>query len=176
MPSRELGLNRTLLIAEIPHLRRYARALLRDPERADDLVQNCLERALSRFHLWQPDRRLRPWLFTIMHNLHVSGMRYHGSRPALVELDETAPSAQQAPKQEEALEARAVLAAIDRLPEDQRIAVLLVGIEELSYEDAAASLGIPVGTLMSRLHRGRERLRELLRMTEHRPPAIRRVK
>lgn len=163
------------LIAEIPHLRRYARALLRDPEVADDLVQSCLERALSRFHLWQPDRRLRPWLFAIMHNLHVNTIRYRSSRPAAVELDESIlPSG--AATQDGVLHARAVLAAIDRLPEDQRTVVTLVAIEELSYKDAAAVLGIPLGTLMSRLHRGREHLRELLDMVEPRPAAIRRVK
>lgn len=171
-----MGSRRALLIAEIPHLRRYARALLRDPDIADDLVQNCLERALSRFHLWQPERRLRPWLFTIMHNLHVNAIRYRGSRPPLVELDDAVMPAASGSSQEDSLQTRAVLAAIDELPEDQRAVVTLVGIEELSYKDAADVLGIPLGTLMSRLHRARERLRETLGMAERRPAPIRRVK
>ena len=170
-----MGTSRSLLVAEIPHLRRYARALVRDPEAADDLVQSCLERALSRFHLWQRDRRLRPWLFTIMHNLHVNSIRHRSSRPALVPLEQAATPPAVAANQEMAMEVRKVLAAIDELPEAQRAVVVLVGIEELSYKEAAAALGIPPGTLMSRLHRGRKRLREILRMVEQRPP-IRQVK
>lgn len=166
---------RSLLIAEIPHLRRYARVLTRDPEAADDLVQACLERVLGRFHLWRPERRLRPWLFTVMHNLHVNGIRHRASRPAWVPLEHAAAALAVAARQETWVEARKVLSAIDRLPEDQRAAVVLVGTEELSYREAAAVLGIPVGTLMSRLHRGRERLREILHMAEQ-PPAIRQVK
>ncbi len=171
-----MGRRQALLVAEIPHLRRYARALLRDPDLADELVQNCLERALSRFHLWQANRRLRPWLFTIMHNLHVNSIRYRSNRPPLVELDDAAIPAATGPIQEQNLQTRAVLAAIDELPEDQRAVVTLVGIEELSYREAAEVLGIPAGTLMSRLHRARERLREALGMTEPRPATIRRVK
>lgn len=169
------GKSRSLLIAEIPHLRRYARVLVRNPEAADDLVQSCLERALSRFHIWHRNRRLRPWLFTIMHNLHVNSIRYSSSRPALVPLEQVAVPPAVAAAQDSSVEMRGVLAAIDRLPEDQRDAVVLVGIEELSYNEAATVLGVPPGTLMSRLHRGRERLRETLNMVERRP-AIRQVK
>lgn len=166
---------RAQLIAEIPHLRRYARALARDPEQADDLVQSCLERALSRFHLWQPERALRPWLFRIMHNLHVNVLRHQGRRAAPLAFDDAAALAQSEAGQERSAEVRQVLRAIDALPEDQRAAVLLIGVEEFSYAEAADILGIPVGTLMSRLHRGRERLRRSLRMTSA-PPPLRQIK
>lgn len=153
--------DRSLLAAEIPHLRRYARALLRDPAAADDLVQSSLERALSRWHLWQADRRLRPWLFAIMHNLYVSSLRSRIG--ALVPLTEVAmPTV--SPSQDAYLDAQRVLAAANDLPEEQRMPVLLIGLEGLSYKEAAEVLEIPVGTLMSRLHRGRERLREVLGM------------
>ncbi|WP_300156583.1 sigma-70 family RNA polymerase sigma factor [Solidesulfovibrio sp.] len=155
----------SLLMAEIPHLRRYARALARDPQTAEDLVQSCLERALRRFHQWQRDRRLRPWLLAIMHNLHVSAIRQRAGEPASVPLHETMAAAT-AGDQESRFDAKRVLEAARELPEDQRLAVLLVGVEEMSYKDAAEMLGIPVGTLMSRLHRGREQLRRLLGLTK----------
>lgn len=166
---------RSRLIAEIPHLRRYARVLTRDAEAADELVQNCLERALSRLHLWQQHRRLRPWLFTIMHNLHVNTVRYAASRPRAVPLEDVARLPRVEAEQDNRLEVRAVLAALDQLPEDQRAALLLVALEGLSYKEAASVLGVPTGTLMSRLHRGRERLREALSMTERRT-ALRQIK
>ena len=167
--------SRTLLIAEIPHLRRYARALLRDPEAADDLVQSCLERSLSRFHLWQPHRPLRPWLFTIMHNLYVNLVRRRSSGPSFVPLDQSIAPPSQAASQETSAEVQIVMTAVDRLPEEQRSGILLVALEELTYSEAAKVLGIPPGTLMSRLHRGRERLRDLLRLDQQ-EPAIKQVK
>jgi len=172
--------NRTKLVAEIPHLRRYARSLTRDQHAADDLVQNCLERALNRFHQWQPGRGLRPWLFTIMHNLFIDAHRRgRHSRDILPLEDLHAPPAQGAP-QEHHLAARTVLQEIDLLPQEQRDVVLLVGVNELSYAEAAMVLGIPQGTLMSRLHRGRAKLRERLGMaspgSDGRPSRIHRVK
>ncbi len=167
--------NRTLLIAEIPHLRRYALSLTRDSHAADDLVQGCLERALSRFHLWQTSRRLRPWLFTIMHNLFIDTQRHRSARNPALSLDDLHTPPAQGASQEHHLTARAVLEQIDHLPAEQREAVLLVGVNELSYAEAARVLGIPQGTLMSRLHRGRAKLREQLGMAAS-GPAIRRVK
>jgi len=172
--------NRSLLIAELPHLRRYALSLTRDADAADDLVQGCLERALGRFHLWQPTRRLRPWLFAIMHNLFIDTRRLRVNRSPALPLDDLAvPPAEEA-GQEHRLAATAVLRQIDLLPTEQREAVLLVGVNELSYAEAAAVLGVPEGTLMSRLHRGRTRLREQLGMTKRRGAApqstLRRVK
>lgn len=165
----------TMVIEEIPHLRRYARALMRDHDKADDLVQNCLERALGRFHLWQSDRALRPWLFTIMHNLHIDMIRHRSTRRGDVALDDVGELPSQAATQEEFLGAKAVLDEIDRLPQDHRDVLILVGIDELSYSEAAKVLSIPTGTLMSRLHRARAKLRENLGMSG-RKPAIRRVK
>lgn len=149
------------LLAEIPHLRRYARVLLRDPWAEDDLVQSSLERALSRLEQWRPERPLRPWLLAIMHNLHVSALRRGAAGPPFSALDEEGtPSA--AAGQDLQLEARQVLAAARQLPEGQRRALILVAVEDMSYQQAADTLDIPVGTLMSRLHRGRTHLRGLL--------------
>lgn len=149
----------SILIAEIPGLRRYAHALTSDPDMAEDLVQDCLERAVARLHQWRPERRLRPWLFAILHNLHVD-MRRRVERQVEVPLDGVPeqPSGDAGP--DGRFETHRVLAAIDRLPPEHRDVVLLVGLNELSYAEAAEVLGIPPGTLMSRLHRARGRLRE----------------
>ncbi|PLX39112.1 MAG: RNA polymerase subunit sigma-24 [Hyphomicrobiales bacterium] len=165
----------SLLIAEIPHLRRYARALTRDVDAADDLVQACLERALSRWHLWQSHRKLRSWLFAILHNLHIDTVRHRSARATHLVLADEIDLPSSDPGPDSGLAVAGLMAAIERLPADQRDAVLMVGVNELSYAEAAEALGIPLGTLMSRLHRGRGRLRELLNMTGEKP-AIRRVK
>lgn len=167
--------DRGLLIAEIPHLRRYALALTRDPDLADELVQTCLERGLSRFKFWQPSRRIRPWLFAIMHNLHIDMVRHKARRGASVPLEDMPEQPSQAGGQEAHLNVKAVLEEIDNLPHEQRDVMILVGIDELSYAEAANVLSIPLGTLMSRLHRARGKLRERLGMAGKRPP-IRRVK
>lgn len=171
---------RALLIAEIPHLRRYARSLTRDADDADDLVQGCLERALGRFHLWQPERRLRPWLFAIMRNLFIDTRRMRHNRIPELPLDDMDVPTVQAASQEQQMTANAVLNQVDLLPAEQREVVLLVAVNELSYAQAAAVIGIPVGTLMSRLHRGRLKLREQLGLAAAGPAVppgtIRRVK
>ncbi len=160
--------DRAALIAEIPHLRRFARSLARDPDAADDLVQSCLERALSRFHLWRPERRLRPWLFTMLRNLYVDTVRHRSAAQAREQRSaEVVPLAQRA-GQEDSVTARRALDAIDRLPGEQRDAVLMVCVNDLTYAEAAEVLGIPRGTLMSRLHRGRLRLRNDLGLAERR--------
>lgn len=151
-----------LLEAEIPRLRRYARVLTRDGSRTDDLVQNCLLLALTKYHLWQPGTNLRAWLFTILHNQHVNDIRKAKREGLTVPIEEVAPRLRQAPRQEGALQLRDLDRAIWQLPEGHRTALLLVGLEAMSYEDAARVLDIPVGTLRSRLFRGREMLRELL--------------
>jgi len=147
------------LIEHIPRLRRYARALVRDPARADDLVQDTLERALVKLDLWQPGSNLRAWLFTLMHNLFVNQAR--SRREADSALDE-ALDIPVSGGQMEALTARDIQAALARLPEAQREVLLLVGLEQFAYEEAARVLGVPVGTVMSRLARARERMRQLL--------------
>jgi len=152
---------RTAIVAEIPRLRRYARVLMRDPATADDLVQDCLERALGRLHLFEPGTNLRAWLFTIMHNLHVNARVRQGRSPE-VAVDPQAEAGEVEPAQGSGLLMRDLERALGALPDDQRAVVLLVGLEGLSYRDTAYVLGVPVGTVMSRLARGRERLRRLV--------------
>ncbi len=150
-----------LIEPHIPALRRYAFALLRDRDRADDLVQDTLERALSRWLLRRADGDVRAWLFTILRNLHVSRWRRERRRGGTVDLDESAVPGVPA-RQEAALEVHDVLAALEQLPEEQKSLLLLVGVEDFSYDDAARILGMPIGTVMSRLSRARQRLRALV--------------
>ena len=144
----------------VPRLRRYARALAGNRDDADDLVQDTLERAWSRAGLWRNVADMRAWLFGIMHNLHVDALRR--GRLAVVALDEDTPDGVAPPPQA----ARAVVldlqAALERLAPEQREVLLLVALEDMAYADIARTLGIPPGTVMSRLSRGRERLRLLL--------------
>lgn len=146
------------IVAHIPRLRRYARALAGDSHRADDLVQDTLERALAKFYLWRRGSDLRAWLFTIMHNVFINQLR---ARRELA-LDETAEDGLQSAPQTDPLELRDLDAALKRLPLEQREVLLLVGLEQLSYAEVSKALGIPVGTVMSRLSRGRERLRAVM--------------
>ena len=147
------------IVELIPRLRRYARALAGDRVAADDLVQDTLERAWSKFHLYRRGTDLRAWLFTVMHNVYVNQLR--GRRPA-VPLDEEMPELAQPAREIDALVLRDLDAAIRRLPPDQREVLLLVALEEMSYDEAAGALGIPIGTVMSRLARAREKLRAML--------------
>ena len=148
-------------IQHIPRLRRYARALTADRARADDLVQDTLERALVKFHLWQPESDLRAWLFTIMHNVYVNQVRSSLSGMTMALDDETVMPFLRA-TQSDRLEVRDLQQALLRVPEEQREVLLLVGVEQMTYEEAAGVLGIPIGTVMSRLSRARERLRAVL--------------
>jgi RNA polymerase sigma-70 factor (ECF subfamily) len=145
----------------IPRLRRYARALTGDRTAADDLVQDTLERAWNKLHLWRHGSDLRAWLFTIMHNVHVNQVRSRASS-ATVSLDDEAIDPPVRPTQADMLEVRDIDAALRRLPVEQREVLLLVALERMSYDEAARTLAIPIGTVMSRLARGRERLRGLL--------------
>ena len=151
---------RDAIIAEIPRLRRYARALTGGVDAADDLVQETLQRALEKWRLWQHQRELRPWLFSIMHNLHVDGRR----RDHRIDYcaDEDLPVVSQRASQQDGLELRDLDRALALLPTDQREILLLVGLEELSYAEIAIVLKLPQGTVMSRLSRARSRLRALL--------------
>jgi len=161
--------------ASIPALRRYATALLRSREEADDLVHDCLVRALDKLHTRREEADVRAWLFTIMHHHFISQVRRRRSRPAAEPLDESHESAVGLPPvQEDALHWRDLQRGLALLPEDQRAVILLVSVEDLSYAQAAEVLGVPVGTVMSRLNRGRERLRQ---HTDQDPrPPLRRVK
>ncbi len=160
----------------IPALRRYAVALLRNREDADDLVHDCLVRALDKLHTRRDDADVRAWLFAIMHNLFISQLRRAKVRPAGEPLDETHEAAVSLhPDQERGLQWRDLIRGLNQLPIEQRSVILLVSVEDLSYAETAQVLGIPVGTVMSRLARGRERLRQLLDEEAVRP-ALRRVK
>jgi len=154
--------------AEIPRLKRYARSLVRNSGSADDLVQDCLTRALSKIYLWQEGTNLRAWLFTILHNQHVNYVRLAVRTGNTIELPGFDQSLTILPTQDKHLELRDLDKALAQLPEAQRAVVLLVGLEGMSYEAVGEKLGIPVGTVRSRLSRGRERLR-LLMNGEDRP-------
>jgi RNA polymerase sigma factor (sigma-70 family) len=164
----------SLLEPQIPALRRYAWALLRDDEAADDLVQDTLERAISRWSQRRRDGDLRAWLFAIERNLFLNGVRQRRSRGVQVgaEALDDVPSADANPESQAGL--RDVLAGLAALSEEQRSVLLLVGVEDLSYEQAAQALNLPIGTVMSRLSRARGRLREF--MDSGRNAVLRRVK
>jgi RNA polymerase sigma-70 factor, ECF subfamily len=151
-----------LLETEIPKLRRYARALTRDPVRADDLVQNCLVRAIAKQHLWQPGTNLRAWLFAILHNQHVNDVRRSVRDGDAVPVDQVAPTLATVSDPTAALQIRDLERAMAALPLGQRQVILLVGLEGMRYEEVAAILRVPVGTVRSRLSRGRETLRRLM--------------
>jgi RNA polymerase sigma-70 factor (ECF subfamily) len=155
---------RSRIVAEIPRLRRYARALTRDVTAADDLVQDCLTRALSKVHLWQEGTDLRAWLFTILHNQYVNQVRRAVREGTAVALSDTEPALTSMPAQGKRLELRDLERALAQLPDEQRSALLLVGMEGMRYEEVAAILAVPVGTVRSRLSRGREALRQAMGM------------
>lgn len=163
------------IVACIPSLRRYARGLVSDRDRADDLVQDTLERVWSRFSMWQKRSDIRAWMFSILHNHFIDRLRAQSSRPEDSAGDEL-PDAPQRPLQTDALELRDLDRILQRLPPEHREVLLLVGVEELSYQEVAAALGVPIGTVMSRLSRARARLREELQ--GHTAPAskLQRVK
>ncbi|MBM3354873.1 MAG: sigma-70 family RNA polymerase sigma factor [Betaproteobacteria bacterium] len=143
----------------IPRLRRYARALARDKAAADDLVQDTLERAWAKLHLYRRGTDLRAWMFTVMHNVFVNQVR---AARAGVQLEDDTPELSRPARETEALELRDLDRAIRRLPAEQREVLLLVALEDMSYDEAARTLGIPIGTVMSRLARAREKLRSML--------------
>jgi len=154
------------ILAVLPRLRRYARALAGSREAADDLVQDTLERAWSRISQWQPGSDLRAWLFSIMHNVRIDQMRRQA--PPEASLEEEAIDLPVRATQSDRIEISDLDAALAALPDEQRAVVLLVALEDMRYADVAATLDIPIGTVMSRLARGRERLRQIL---DHDHPA-----
>jgi len=144
----------------IPALRRYAGALTRDPAAADDLVQDCLERAVARWSQRRDGGDARTWLFTILHNLFVSRIRQKARRGIHMPIEDAAEAAlQQEPAQEHGVRHRELMNAVAALPSEQKSVLLLVTVEDMSYAAVAQVLGVPVGTVMSRLSRARERLR-----------------
>jgi RNA polymerase sigma factor (sigma-70 family) len=152
-----------LIEPQIPALRRYARALLRDRSTADDLVQDCLERAIAYWQQRRQDGDARTWLFAILHNLAVNRMRQTARRGEHMGLEQAGDAVlARPPTQESQLVQRDILRALATLPEEQRSVLLLVSVEELSYAETARVLGIPLGTVMSRLARAREKLHEAM--------------
>ena len=149
------------IATHIPRLRRYARALTGDRTNAEDLVQDTLERAWRRLSLWRSGSDLRAWLFTIMHNIFVNQLR-GGSQRQNQATELAASDFSVAAPQEDRLILRDLNKALGNLSHDQREVVLLIGLEQMSYEEAAKVLDIPVGTVMSRLSRGREQLRAMM--------------
>jgi RNA polymerase sigma-70 factor, ECF subfamily len=147
---------------EIPRLRRYARALTRETDRADDLVQDTLLRAISKSHLWEDGTNIRAWLFTIMHNQHVNSVRRALREEATVSVDQVSSSLAAASDPTASRQLRELERALGHLPEGQRQVVLLVGLEGITYAEAAKILRVPIGTVRSRLARAREALRGYL--------------
>jgi len=148
--------DREQVVALIPRLRRYARALIGEPGAADDLVQDTLERALGKFHLWKTGTDLRAWLFTIMHNVYVNQVR---RRREYSTLDDEALELPVGGSQDGMLAARDLQRGLEHLPTGQLEVLLLVVLEDMSYQDVATALEVPIGTVMSRLSRARGKLR-----------------
>jgi RNA polymerase sigma-70 factor, ECF subfamily len=154
------------LVAALPRLRRYARVLTGDVNRADDLVQDTLARAWEKRRLWRAGSDLRAWLFTIMHNVHINQWAARQREAAETSIDAMtgASTGWDIPvraTQADRVELFEVLGHIGRLPRDQREVLLLAAVEEMQYQEVAAVVGVPVGTVMSRLNRAREKLRRL---------------
>ena len=145
----------------VPALRRYALALARDRDRADDLVQDALERAITRRRLWRPTGSVKSWMFQIMLNIYRNQLRAGKRASHLVAIDDLAVEPSTAAEQPEKLALVQTMQALRRLPEDQRQILLLVALEGFSYADCARILNIPKGTVMSRLARARAALRQL---------------
>ena len=153
-------MDRRSITEHIPRLRRYARALVGDRYVADDLVQDTLERAWNKFHLWRPGSDLRAWLFTIMHNVFVNQARRR--RYEVEELTDEMSAAAVRATQGDQLELQDVDRVLRSISPEQREVVLLVAVEQLTYEEVSRALDVPIGTVMSRLSRARERMRQLL--------------
>jgi len=147
--------------AAVPALRRYARGLVGDADRADDLVQDCLERAIRKRRLWRPTGPVRAWLFTMLLNLYRNELRSRKRRGETFPIDDLAVPPAIAPSQPGHIALGELARALEKLPAEQREALLLVVLEGASYAEAAGILDIPVGTLMSRLGRARAALRRL---------------
>jgi RNA polymerase sigma-70 factor (ECF subfamily) len=148
-----------LIEAEIPHLRRFARYIVRDVDRADDLVQECLTRAIAKLHTWTPGTNLRAWLFVILKNCHINEVRRQ--RPTS-EMPDEHPLLNVPANQDAHVGLLEVRDAFLRLSEEHREVLLLVAIEGLQYEEAAEILRVPLGTVRSRLSRARQALRDAL--------------
>ena len=155
-----------LIEQQIPKLRRYARALTRNRDRADDLVQDTLGRALVKEQFWQPGTNLKAWLFTIMHNQNVNNVRRDTRQSGGLDIEQTSSTLTATTDPTATCKMFELERALAQLPVEQQQVILLVGLEGMSYEDTAGILTVPVGTVRSRLSRGRDALRKLLDMEE----------
>ncbi len=164
-----------LITREIPRLRRYARALVNDVDKADDLVQDCLERALKKRHLRPWHGNVRAWLMRVLYNIYLNDEPRRRRERRSVPMEDADLQLTSRERPEVLLECHDIAAALDRLPAEQRAAIVLIALEDLAYDEAAWTLGIPVGTLRSRLSRGREALRTLQEGRSHNE-RLRRVK
>ncbi|MGF1621412.1 MAG: sigma-70 family RNA polymerase sigma factor [Rhodomicrobiaceae bacterium] len=163
-----------LIAREIPRLRRYALTLERDPDAADDLVQDTLERAIRKRHLWSRRGSVRSWLYRILYTVFLNKRPKRLREQGELCLNEHLPPSEPA-QQDQRLICSNIVTALHQLPDDQRAPIGLTAVEGLSYEEAADVLGIPIGTLRSRLSRGREALRHLF-VEQQEKPHLRRVK
>jgi len=166
------------LLAALPRLRRYARVLTGDVNRADDLVQDTLARAWEKRRLWQAGSDLRAWLFTIMHNVHANqhSVRRREQAESSLDADHGPAAGWEIPvraSHDDRVELSEVLLLIAKLPNDQREVLVLAAVEEPRYDEIARVQGVPIGTVMSRLNRAREKLR---RMSADRPAPLKVVR
>jgi RNA polymerase sigma-70 factor (ECF subfamily) len=150
------------IVEHIPALRRYARVLARTSDRADDLVQDCVERALSRSSLYQPDTNLRAWLFTVMRNIAITQTRKEKLRRTYANERIAMERRSEAPSQMDVVALKDSLRLMETLSDGEKQAVTLLGVHDMSYEEAASQSGMPIGTMKSRLSRGRQRLRTMM--------------
>lgn len=163
------------LIVELPYLRRFARGLCGDASLADDLVQDCVERALMKSHLYDPARPLRAWLYAVLRNVYVSNWRRNAKHTNTKELDDLEGfEGSVQPAQENNFSVSLITDALDTLSTQQREVLILVSLEDMSYAQAAEIIGVPIGTVMSRLSRARTHLQNILE--ERGTPVLRRVK
>lgn len=164
-----------LIAREIPRMRRYAYALVHDADAADDLTQDCLERALRKRHMWARQGSIRSWMFRILYTVFLNQAPSRSKRRRQVELSDGELEHGEPPRQVHEVVCKDILSAMQQLPADQRAALELTAVEGLSYEEAATVLGVPIGTLRSRLSRGREQLRQFY-VPQPRTATLRRVK
>jgi len=160
-----------LLEAEIPRLRRYARALVRHRERADDLVQDTLTRALAKQELWTPGTNLCAWLRTVMRNHHVNSVRRSVHEGVALDAGDMSGALIATTDPTASCQMRELEKALALLRHEEREVILLVGLEGMRYDETAKVVGVPIGTVRSRLSFGRDRLRRLMDMNKDAAPS-----
>ena len=149
------------MVVHVAGLRRYAMLLVGDPVDADDIVQDTLMRVLAQARGWREVRELKPYLFATLHNVHIEYTRRRKRTGPSIDIDDVVSLLSSPATQHKRLELRDLAQALTKLPLEQREVVLLVGVEGMSYSEVAEAVDVPIGTVMSRLSRGREALRQL---------------